>query len=110
MSGGTWDLKEHQLRWLAEALREGRGRCHEDGDPPLEMERARTGLACVLDTLADLIHNLDCHFTGDSYVPSRRGSWAPAPGSGLTWTATSGGRNDVPGRPPTGGPDDQEVP
>ncbi len=72
MSGGTWDFQEHHLRWLAEALREGRGRGWQEGDPLLEMERPRLALACVLDTLVDLIRDLDHHFTGDSHIPSEQ--------------------------------------
>ncbi len=70
MSGGTWDYRDRALRFLAEEVRDGIGRGADpyDDDERLPLPGARGLVAEALMVLANLLHELDYHFAGDSEI------------------------------------------
>lgn len=68
MSGGTWDYRQNDIRFLADEIRAGEARWHEDGDKLLDLPNARKAIADLLDVTARLTTELDHHFAGDSFI------------------------------------------
>ena len=74
MSGETWDYRDRCVRDLADDIRGGHARWHDDDSETLDLDAARGFMADLLTVAADLLHELDWHFAGDSLIPNE-GDW-----------------------------------
>jgi len=72
MSGGTWDYRDRQVLSLAEDLRFGNARWLDTSDEPLEFLTTRIAIAELLELIGRLLHDLDWHYAGDSYIPDEQ--------------------------------------
>ena len=68
MSGGTWDYDQNRVHDLADRVRYGRARWHDDGSEPLDLHVARELVADILDLAAQLVKELDWHHAGDEHI------------------------------------------
>jgi hypothetical protein len=90
MSGGTWDYQDRHMLYLAREVREGSGRCVDEGGE-LEFPAARRLVADVLEVAADLLRELDFHYCDDTFIPDEE-AWIRDARARL---AASGGANET---------------
>ncbi len=73
VSGGTWDYRQYRVRDLAEDVQHGRARWTDDPDADvLDFPHAREAVAALLRLAAELVHDLDWYFAGDTDIPDER--------------------------------------